>query len=119
MCAALQVVSPPGRIFQLTAPSRKDIAKLVAALDGATTHSLGLRKLKDEDGDSSDHALHEDAAQRRKHKLVVRRQADVTDPTLRKKKCRVSCDLPVCSVDSVSYCHNPFVTMSCRLLYVI
>jgi hypothetical protein len=87
------VVSPAGRIFQVTGPSRKDIAKLTKAFDGATSHSLGLKQSTepaDQTQTNADASTAAATALRRKQKLCVRRLADVTESSLQKKKCRVS-----------------------------
>jgi RNA recognition motif-containing protein len=75
MCASLLIVTPAGRVMSVSAPSRNDATKVMAKLDGATIRGLAL--------DASD------AASQARDKLVLRRLCDITDPLLRKRKCRV------------------------------
>jgi len=88
---SLAAVYPAGKVFELVAPSRQDCSKLVAALNGISPQSLGLRASASADGDSDDDAHAADSATPKdwKDKMYVRTLAELTQPQFRKRHCRL------------------------------
>lgn len=102
---SLTIVYPAGRIMIITAPSRKDVAKIFSQLNNATVHNLGLREIKtkvkinskkkskitktSEESQTEEIDETSEKSDNGNAKLVVRILSDVTDITLRKQKCRV------------------------------
>ena len=81
MCESLQILSPAGKIFLLTAPSKPAAAKLLAKLDKVSPKMLGLKNENDV-GDGSSSAAW-------KEKMVARSVAQLTAPEFRKRHCRL------------------------------
>ena len=87
---SLAAVYPAGKVFELTAPSRQDIAKLLAALNGVSPLSLGLKASAGGEGGSDDEEVAADAPTKGwKEKMYVRTLAQLTLPEFRKRHCRL------------------------------
>lgn len=87
---AIQIAHPPGKVVLLTAASKAEATKVLAALAATNINNLGFAKHMLANEEAVDPALEKLTAKAlSKEKLVARTLAEVTEAVLRKRRCRV------------------------------
>jgi nucleolar protein 4 len=95
LSSSLTIVTPPGKVMLITAPSRQEAQKIIDALNVGTIHNLGFSKFVDSKSPTESEGEDNDALDglrtknRLKERLVARTLADITEGELRKRKCRL------------------------------